>query len=102
MHESIRLTSRERDWLFSERVRAIRDHPQARLSPNGRYVMGPVRIRGVLYVTRRDRDGWLLATVRVGIGRERSSSRYVRDLRCPPDGGARLIKLQRRPLTRVR
>jgi hypothetical protein len=96
----IYVTESERAWLMRERVRAICATPGIRLSACGRWAVGPKPVRAQLCVAERDRDGGLLAAVRVTHG-ETGASRYVRKLRgtLRPSQEPRDVPFNRRRLT---
>lgn len=97
------VTTSELEELHAERTRAIRECPGVRLSDDGRHVVAPESVRGILHVTRRDRDGSILAAVRV-TGVRPGNAGYVRKLRIPQQGSPseRSASLNIRPLTSVR
>ncbi len=89
---TVSLTAAEVKELQRERVRAISECPATRLSDAGHYAVGSNRVRGILHIAGRDRDGCILAKVRVFGGRP-DAPWYLRRLRISPKPGKRDVKL---------
>lgn len=89
----VMVTPYERDQLFEERLRALRESPSAWMSAPGRSAVDRNKQRARLCVAGRDRGGDLLAAVYVGRGD--GAPWYVRHLRIRKDraGAARSVQL---------
>lgn len=95
--ETIAVTALERDWLYDERARAIRECPDIPFHLQKQRKVTPFPWLCALRILRRDKDGSLLA--KVVIQEKGSKPRYVRKLRAPSSYGStgdRGIHLRRR------
>lgn len=77
----LRVSEREQSELHEGRRSALLSCPTTRLSDDGRYVVGPVGIRGTLHIAGRSRDGSIVAAVRIWNERRPRAAGYVRRLR---------------------
>jgi|SRR5215213_9644915 len=96
--ETIAVTKAERDWLYNERVRAIRGFGNTDFQRARKSCKTPFSWLCALRIHGRDRGGPLRAAV---VLQERgTTTRYVRRLRTPEpyaSTGSRDIHLRRRP-----
>lgn len=96
MGSTIAVTPSERDFLFEERRRAMREVPDLGFHRSVKNKEIPFPFSAVLVVYARDRDGSLLA--RVTIGKPDAGYCYTRKLRVPASLGStsgRSIRLRR-------
>lgn len=94
---TIAVTRAERDWLYDERVRAIRTFPNITFHLQIQQKEVPFPWLCALRIYRRDKDGSLLAAV--VLQEKGSKSRYIRKLRVPAAYGStgdRELYLRRR------
>ena len=95
--ETIAVTALERDWLYDQRIKAIRECPNLGIHAAKRDKIIPFPYRCSLRIYRRDKDGSLGAEV--VLQEKGSKSRYIRRLRSPARYGStgdRGIHLRRR------
>ncbi len=82
----ILVTPAERAWLNNERLRALREAPVVSLTGHNQWAGFGKSFVAWLYVLKRDRDGSLIAVVKVSTSKREKG--YMRSIRCPSGLGS--------------